>query len=296
MKRIVVLTLVLALAISFAACAAPTQEAASNEDTMPTVSEAASTPEPTEQPTPTPTPESTLDPELIEAKRMFDIWQKSREKERWDVYANLVATKAYRDGCFDSLIDEGTYTEEDIEALVNYNGLFKGFYYPVSDNILTEDYDVEDLTAADLAIAILRGDDVKATAEQIIDAYYALTGVISHGFSLISAFPESSREDLNELINIIDNRVNVKKDVTDLEEIIDNYNLDWKEKWYINEYLYVGFGISPYVTCNGEEMQLAEYADSLPLSQTPFEVEETLQENYLQDPNEVLDIFGIKVK
>jgi hypothetical protein len=278
--------------LSLVACVAPAAETAPSESKAVSSTEAA-TPSPTAEPTlePTPTPE----PELTEAEKMMDIWLVSAKAEKCDVYANLVATKAYLDGEFDDLIEEGKYTEEDIHTLIVSNNLFKDFYYPVTDAILSDDYNVDDLTAAELAIAILRGDNVKATPEQITDAYFAMNGVVNYDFSLVSALPETMREDVNKIIAAIDNCVNAKKDVTDLESIINSFDLDWRQKWCVIIYCTGWPGISPDVNYNGEVVKFGYFVGvNETLSQIPFDIEEILQENYLSDPNDILDIFGVK--
>jgi predicted small lipoprotein YifL len=282
MKRITAFMIVFAMTLSLAACGAPAETAQTD-----TAQTAQATETPTEEPTPTPEPEPTPtpEPEPTEAEKMCILWLESAKERRHDVYANLVTKDAYDNGELDDYIAD----EEDKERLNNYNHLIKTSYYPVSDNILTDDYNVEELTEADLTIALLRGDSFRATDDHLEDAIRALSWYLSEEYSLVSALPEDKREDVYDLIDIINDSVEVKKDVTGLEETIDSYDLDWRQKWYVVEYCTSWRGISPTVKCNGEEMQFGEYIGNM--ASYILEVQDILSEQYLLDGCDDVQIF-----
>lgn len=271
----------------------PTSEPTKNPKATETPGEM---PSQTATPIVTPTPTETV-VQLTEAEKMFNIWLESAKELKDDAYANLVATKAYYNGELTAFIEKNHITDEDIEIMLNANEFFKSFYYPVTDNILSENYNIDDLSPADLAIAILRGDSVKATGDQLEDAAYALASYPVYGYSLVSALPEESREAVYDLIDIFYDMVDVQKDVSNLEETFNSYNLDWRQKWYVLCEFMAYPGISPEVTYNGERIQLGEYFSKTNyMGDFMIEVQDILAENYLADQTDVVDFFNVKTK
>lgn len=248
----------------------------------------------------TPSPTETVG-ELTESEKMFKLWFESNKKSNGDGYANLVATDAYYKGELDSFIEKNNVSDEDITIMVKGKKLFETFYYPITDNILSDNYNVDDLTSIELVIAIIRGDSVKATGDQLEDAFFALEIYLSFGYTLTSAFPdEAARKDVEKLIDTYYNMVEVKKDLSDFEETFNSYNLDWRQKWYVFTAFLTYPGISPEITYNGETMQLVDYWNyKSPDIMGNFmidDLQKIFTENYLSSPNDKVDFFDTNVK
>ncbi len=255
-------------------------------------------------PTPTPTetpgeiPSATaeipnVEIEPTEAEKMFDFWIENAKRAKRDVYANLVATKAYYAGELDTLIETGKYTDEDIQLLKESNHVIKNSYYHVTDNIIADDYNVNDLTPAELVIAILRGDDIKTTSEALNETFHAFDWLLSMGYSLLSVLPEESRDAVYELTDIVDKIEG--KDVAEFDEKINSSDLDWRQKWYVIQYCVARPGISPKVIYNGEETQFVKYIyDTNLAGDFVLQLQEIFENSYLANENDNVEFFKVR--
>jgi hypothetical protein len=145
--------------IGATACAAPAAETAPSETPASTESEIA-TPSPTAEPTPTPEP--TPEP-LTEGQQWYFSWLSSHNRWQLDIYACLMAYRAYENGELDAMIESGEIEKGDIEILNNCNDSYLTGIYKISlDNILYEN-DVTKLQSSyEAYIKIRKGLSIKS--------------------------------------------------------------------------------------------------------------------------------------
>ena len=279
MKRIITSILILAMLTSLAACAAPA--AKNNVSEAPSQTEAA-TPSPTAEPTPTPKP--TPEP-LTEGQQMYYTWLES--PNNGDIYACLVAYKAYKNDELDSLIDSGEITEENINMLRKDNDFYCDLYEINLDDIFNDDVPFDDLNDTLVYFKMLLNLPVNLPNDIDLAGLYMdkQENILRNGHTAFSAFPQESQEKIDEMMELY-RFIHNEEMFKEFDEKIQGDYLNPKEKWYVIERI-VFFDTNnnnynePTVTYKNENMGFIDYMQAIQLpTKAKADIEAYINEAY----------------
>lgn len=231
-----------------------------------------------------PTPTKTVE-EMTDNQKMYFSWLNS--KHRGDVYACAVAYQAYQNGELDSLIESKKIKEKDIKDLERLYSRYNDFYGINIDNILYET-DCNKLSDIEIYIKMIKDLPIENYDDiDIVLLYKSLqNNIIKNGDSIISTFPEESREKIEKMQKLYKNITN-EEVLKEFEEKIKSGYLDAQAQWYFVENIFMFDANAseynePQVIYNGEKMGFIKYNIRTKLYEnSKANIEEYLKEKYI---------------